>query len=583
MARQTPQRHIDAAMKDSARTSAKGPGSGLRRIHGLRTAAIAGPARIGFIERSLASPPRRLADIIRLHDALLFLRAFPDSPQVLRAATSACDSFSRIFRGVVRDRTRTRDTGIVGTISRVWADFALAEWLCRSYSSQVEIDWSAVTDTSALYGLLRPIVQRAEEDAVDSGELSTREWMALRRGKASTTDLALLVHAAPTDRVGRRAFAANYDAAEVPLRWKLASSSGAATHNALRWKPVRYRRELRHAPADPVRVIATPSSDISLLARRRANDVIHVARAALAARGREVYALTYANPSEVYLADLGEGTAVAVVGVLPEFRMSLEANYGYVMLANGIPIGYGGVTPLYRQANTGLNIFPSFRGGEAAFLWVAALRAFHSLFGVTRFVVNGTQIGDGNPEAIRTAALWFYYRLGFRPSDRKRRALAHREFARLRDRRARTSPAMLRTLAAGDLWLDLPGYRRQDYFDEAWLVECSRRTTLLLAAQESADPDAAAHAVTARVAHALGARGMTSRSRSERQAFHHLAPVCALLPGVERWSMASRAALVRLMLSKGLPQEREFVTMARRDRRFYPGLIRLLSGAASPP
>jgi hypothetical protein len=47
--------------------------------------------------------------------------------------------------------------------------------------------------------------------------------------------------------------------------------------------------------------------------------------------------------------------------------------------------------------------------------------------------------------------------------------------------------------------------------------------------------------------------------------------------------MASRAALVRLMLSKGLPQEREFVTMARRDRRFYPGLIRLLSGAASPP
>lgn len=570
-------------MKDSDRTSAKGAGSDMRRIHALRTDVIAGPEKVGLIERSLASRPRRLADIIRLHDALLFLRAFPDSLQVLRAATSACDSFPRIARGVLRDSPRTRDTGIVGTVSRVWADFTLAEWLCRSYSNEVEIDWRAVTDTSAVDGLLRPIVQRAEEDALDSGELSTRQWMTLRRGKASTTDLALLVHAAPTARVGRRAFAANYDAAEVPLRWKLANSSGSATHNALRWKPMRYRRELRRPPADPIRFIATPSSGISLLARRRANDVIHVARAALAARGREVYAMTYANPSEVYLADLGEGTAVAVVGVLPEFRMSLEANYGYVMLANGIPIGYGGVTPLYRQANTGLNIFPSFRRGEAAFLWVAALRAFHSLFGVTRFVVNGTQVGDGNPEAIRTAALWFYYRLGFRPSDRKRRALAHREFARLRDRKARTSPAMLRTLAAGDLWLDLPGYHRQDYFDEAWLVECSRKATLLLAEQESADPDAAADAVTARVAHALGARGIASRPPSERHAFHHLAPICALLPGVERWSMASRSALVHLMLSKGRPQEREFVTMARRDRRFYPGLIRLLSGAASPP
>ncbi|HEX6944249.1 MAG TPA: hypothetical protein VF128_15080 [Gemmatimonadaceae bacterium] len=555
----------------------------MRRMNAFRTDAIAGPARIGLIERSLASPPRSLAAIIRLHDALLYLRAFPDSLQSHRAAMSACAAFPRLLRDVAGTRHRTRDTGIVGTVSRVWADFALAEWLCRSYSNEVEIDWSSLTDTSAIDGLLRPIVQRAEEDAVYSGELSTRQWLALRRGKATTTDLSLLVNAAPTDRVGRRVFAASYDAAEVPLRWKLANSSGSATHNTLGSRPVRYRRELRRAPVDPIRFIREPSSDISLLARRRANEVIHVARAALAARGREVYAMTYANPSEVYLADLGEGTAVAVVGVLPEYRMSLEANYGYLMLANGVPIGYGGVTPLYRQANTGLNIFPSFRGGEAAFLWVAALRAFHSLFGVNRFVVNGYQVGEGNPEAIRTAALWFYYRLGFRPSDPKRRTLARREFARLRDRKARTSPDMLRTLSAGDLWLELPGCRRQDYFDEAWLVDCSRRATELLAAQASASPAEAASAISSRIARVLGARGIASRQRSERDAFHHLAPVCALLPGVDRRSRATRAALVRLMFSKGLSQERVFVTMAQRDPCFYPGLIRLLSGAASRP
>jgi hypothetical protein len=40
---------------------------------------------------------------------------------------------------------------------------------------------------------------------------------------------------------------------------------------------------------------------------------------------------------------------------------------------------------------------------------------------------------------------------------------------------------------------------------------------------------------------------------------------------------------VRLMLSKGRPQEREFVTQAQRDPRLYPGLIRLLSRSATEP
>lgn len=555
----------------------------MRRLHSLRTDFAAGPAKVELIERALARPPRRFADVMRLHDALLFLRAFPDSPAVHRAADSACGAFHRISRALVGPRRRARDSGVVGTVTRVWADFATADWLHRAFADEVDIDWGALADTSALDALLRPLVQRAEEDAVDSGEVSTREWLAMRRGKAGRTDLALLLQFPPRDRSGRRAFALRYDAAEIPLRWKLVNSTGSATHNALRWKPVRYRSAMRPAPADPIRFIATPSADIALLTRRRADEMIHVARAALAARGREVYAVTHANPSEIYLADLGEGASVAIIGVLPEYRMSLEANFGYLMLANGVPVGYGGVTPLYRQANTGLNMFPSFRGGETAYLWAAVLRAFRTLFGVRRFVVNGYQVGDGNREAIRSGAFWFYYRLGFRPSDRERRALAHREFARVRERGMRTSASVLRTLASGDLWLDLPGCRRRDYFDEAWLVECSRRVTELLGAQETTHPDEAALEVAARFARTLGARGEASRPRAEREAFGHLAPVCALLPGVDRWSTASRAALVRLMLSKGRPQEREFVTLAQRNPRLYPGLIRLLSESATEP
>ena len=149
-----------------------------------------------------------------------------------------------------------------------------------------------------------------------------------------------------------------------------------------------------------------------------------MARAAVSARCREVVAITYADPNAVHWCDLGEGVGLAVIGASPGKRMCIEANYAYLLLSNGAPIGYGGVTALFRQANTGVNIFDAYRGSEAAFLWTEMLRAFHALFGARRFVVNGYQFGEGNPEAIASGAYWFYYRLGFRPAAAAERKLA---------------------------------------------------------------------------------------------------------------------------------------------------------------
>ena len=120
-----------------------------------------------------------------------------------------------------------------------------------------------------------------------------------------------------------------------------------------------------------------------------------------------------------------------MIGIAREHRLALETNTGYALFANGVPIGYGGVTPLFRQANTGINIFDPFRGGEAAFLWVQTLRAFRTLYGSERFVINAYQFGAGNAEAIRSGAFWFYYRLGFRPATAAVRTLAAREAKRM--------------------------------------------------------------------------------------------------------------------------------------------------------
>ena len=281
------------------------------------------------------------------------------------------------------------------------------------------------------------------------------------------------------------------------------------------------------------------------------------------------------NPHEVYLGNLGEGASIAVIGLEAARRFSVEANYGYMMFSNGVPIAYGGVTAFNRQANTGLNVFPAFRGSEAAFLWASALRVFRSLFSVKRFVVNPVQVGEGNKEALASGAFWFYYRLGFRPANRDTRAMARREFARMRGSHRHSNPDTLKRLAVGDLHLDLGRLPASEFFDEDWLVNVGRGASALLASVDVDDPAAAARAVADELARTLGCGRRDRWPTAERTAFVRLAPVCAQIPDLARWPLAARRGLVELMRTKGHLQERDFVRATQRHRRFFASIRRV--------
>jgi hypothetical protein len=264
---------------------------------------------------------------------------------------------------------------------------------------------------------------------------------------------------------------------------------------------------------------------------------------------------------------LGAGVALAVLGVRPERRLSLESNYGYVLFSNGVPVGYGGVTPLWHQANTGLNIFAPFRGSEAAFLWQQTLRAFHSLFGVTRFVVDAVQFGEDNDEAIASGAYWFYWRLGFRPYEPALRERAEREAARLaRARVKQSSAATLRALAHGTMQLVLPGGDAYPYFPEPWLARCAHGAAQLLERTHPHDHRAAAEKIALALARALGlpaADPFAGFSATEREGFVRLAPLVRLTGGVKRLSVRERVAMVGVLRAKGKVTEREFVSAAQ--------------------
>ena len=375
--------------------------------------------------------------------------------------------------------------------------------------------------------------------------------------------------------LGARAWGALWDALEVPVRWRLAAGASATTRlTQPAMAPVR-REPMRRTPARPVGFIATPLAGIRRLRGKAARSVIDTTCASLTCRAREVHAITYANANEAWWADLGAGVGLAVIGVEPAARLPLEANYGWMAFSLGVPVAYGGVSPLVGQANTGIHMFEAFRGSEAAYLWAACLRAFATLFGVGRFVVNPIQVGEDNEEAIASGALWFYWRLGFRPVDRALRTVAMREWRRLQAGTGRrTPPSLLRRLATADLQLVLPGAMAA--FDERLLQGASHAVTTRLAVVAA---DGRRRRAVLEMCHAvarvLGVRGQRGWSSAERRAFAQLVPVVwVVLDEVARWPARERRALRAMMRAKGSTRELAYVKAMQGVPRFWAALAR---------
>jgi hypothetical protein len=552
----------------------------LERLHALRgTFGPAASRERHALLRALARVRWRDAGSLRAwHDELLFVAAFPDSRAVSRAARTALTRIAARVRALPRDeRESLMDSGIAGSVTSHTFNFGAARWLAARHE-RLTFAWDDPDSASKLDPLLRLALTPVESDRFDSGDVSSTEWLdeaagaaaAGGRRQAAPTDW-LLASPPQTDPAVLRAL---YDDAAPPLRWELGGSPWSATACRVAGTSV-LRRAFRPLPRDPVAHIATPLRGIRLARDDEAARWHDASMGALLARTREVFPTIYANPREIHLAPLGDGVTLCVIGCAREDRSALEANYGYVMFSNGVPIGYGGVTTFGAQANTGANVFESFRRSEAPFLFAQALRAFRTMFAVTRFVVNPYQFGAGNAEAIASGAYWFYDRLGFRPVAPRVAALAARErLAMAEDRAHRSNARTLRSLASGDLVLALPDAAHDGPMPERLLEEAGRLATRAMRTVRAGDRAAWVE----RKARALRARcggGDGPLSRAERLGAWHLMPLLdALAPRIARWPARDRAQLWHLVALKGGRQERPFARAATQLPRLWAALER---------
>ena len=193
-------------------------------------------------------------------------------------------------------------------------------------------------------------------------------------------------------------------------------------------------------------------------------ELVNSARVAMLTRERDLEQIAYASADDAWILEDEDGLCFVALGKVPERRFVLEATYVYLVVKNGVPVGYLQGSGLGGWAEINYNIFPPWRGRDAAALYARSLAVIRAFQHVSTFIVDPYQLGADNEEAIASGAWWFYYKLGFRPRGREARALALREQDRVTKRVSyRSSPSTLRELALSPMVLQLYDQPRFPY------------------------------------------------------------------------------------------------------------------------
>ena len=413
-----------------------------------------GPAAARRTERLLAQIERvRLnssADLVRLHETALFLRAHPQSARVVELADAILFSFGERMCDVDRDDFDDPElSGIAGTSVSTNFSREFARSLMDRHRGTLAIDWDDFERQDRLGIVLGRLIPEAYELYSVEPHVDWRPWL-----KQGGRDARWLLDA--IDPV-------QYELLEIPLRWSFPASASRSAlrlprreffyHSSpfLKRGDVSIEAEFSGPPIHPIRL---PSP--------QARELLGIIVDTSAVRYRELHGFQHPDDDHVYWANLGRGVDFYFFGVRRGARLPLRAYLAGMFFKNGVPMGYVEALSLFERCEAGFNLYYTFREGETAWLYARILKVLREQLGVTCFSIDPYQLGHENEEAIASGAFWFYYKLGFRPVDTKIAKVAAAEASKIASRPGyRSRPATLRRLAEAPLFYgtDASGWR----------------------------------------------------------------------------------------------------------------------------
>jgi hypothetical protein len=541
------------------------PARDLKRLEALRLTFGAGAARekAALLARLTKTRFSRSSDVLRLHEAAAFAAAYPDDARVRAAARRLLDGFAR-REDLALHRDALADSGIAGTQVHYNFFWMMARWLARRLAGRLSIDWERSDAGARLAAALPLLTGGLAAEAVKRTTLPVRTLIDRLRGRTPDAAwLAARIEARFADDHARQHVHDTIDNAYVLAPGAGFPSRSTAGHARA---PLVYRRTAPDpSRPDLARELARQPRRVRACGRPEGRALVELSREAMLTRARDLVAFSWGNEDDVVMVDDGDGLAFAIIGSLPAHRLPLPAVHGWIILRNRVPVGYVQTDTLLKASELSFNVFETFRGAEAGYLFARVLATCRHLFDARAFSLEPYQLGDGNDEGITSGAWWFYYKLGFRPiAEGPKRALASELSRMARDPSHRSRAATLKRLARGHL---------------VWEPEAGRRAWLpwvpaLGLKRTCAAPEEARRAANTR----FGISGALRWSADERGAWTDMAPLALALPGVERWSRDERRAAVDALKSKGAKSESDYLWRIDAHSRLTLALQTLLMG-----
>lgn len=535
------------------------------------------------IERTLRQLSRAKIDapeaLIRYHETLLFLRAYPQNAKLLKLSESQLDSFAERVRRLgemdadVSPLEHPEVSGIAGTAVSDTFGYHIVRWLVYQ-QGRVVLDGDWVEDESRLAGTLPRFIPLLAEDALVEANVPYRKWLREAKG-ARRSELQWLMERSDALQKPENEKAELYDLLKLYVRWRPAYR---ATRTGMRLPPrnIFYHQEplIRRKDVSLATALQSPRLPLEKLSRPHGQKMLNLARASSTVRYRELYGFTHGDEARVLRAGIGRGVELFITGVPPEKRLPLRAYHAAMIFKNGLPVGYFEGLSLFERMESGFNFYYTFREGETAWIYAQTLRVFKQLLGVTAFTLDPYQIGFENEEGIESGAFWFYRKLGFRPMRRELLKLTLQEEKKLAARPGYRTPAStLRKLAAGYMIYESVA-ANQGPWDDFQMREIGLAVQRRMAREFDGDPERISNRSMQEVTTALGLR-LAGWKPAVLRALAELSLPLALLPGLSGWSRSDKDQLVKIIRAKAGANESNYLKLMQRHSRFRAEMIRL--------
>jgi len=522
-----------------------------------------------------------IPSLIRFHEALLVLRAFPPSPAVLRRSRELLNRFWKRVELVQKSAADMDEfdplevSGIAGTTMQDALGFDLASWLVRRMPGKVEIAWQDLEEERALGAVWPLLIPLLEEDTLAEANIPWQKWLEAAQGNRRRSPSWLLerfaelpITAADKGRL--------YDSLRLPLRWYLQNSRISRSRNSRPVDHVFYHDSplITRSEISLQRELERQPPEFKKLSRSAGESVMDLIREVMLVRYRELYGTTLGDANSVVRADVGRGVSIYLWNLPPARRLPLRAYLAGLTLKNGIPINYIEAIGLFEWIEIGFNTFYTFRGGEVAWTFAQVLRCLCHMTGATCISMYPYQLGHHNEEAIESGAFWFYRKLGFRPGRPDLLRLVEHEEQRIaRDPKYRTSARTLRRLAEGHAFYELPGSETG-----AWDRFSTRNLALHLnrgMAGFGESLDEFKNRSTTRLKRILGKSYSGHPSPVNATAFQNFAMLATLLPGLASWNTAEKKSFAEIIRAKSSPDEMRYLHLLQTHDKLRDSLLRL--------